>query len=104
LQNPPRFPSPPAKGAPRKSKVSFKLPEIKSKKKRRRKANLYDVIARMTPVPLRLEAPSNIYRSRRPSWIPQDAGACLQVPGHRIFRTTNRPPGGGSVQKTGPLE
>lgn len=57
LQNPPRFPSPPVKGAPRKSKVSFKLPEIKSKKKRRRKANLYDVIARMTPLILRLESP-----------------------------------------------
>jgi hypothetical protein len=55
LQNPPRFPSPPVKGAPRKSKVSFKLPEIKSKKKRRRKANLYDVIARMTPMSLRVE-------------------------------------------------
>lgn len=50
LQNPPRFPSPPAKGTPKKAKVQFVLPETEPKKKRRRRATLYDVIARMSPI------------------------------------------------------
>jgi len=49
LQNPPRLSSP-VKGASEKAKVKFVLPKITPKKKRRRRATLWDVIARMNPL------------------------------------------------------